>query len=162
MADPSRARDMRQSGPRHEPLPATMTPLLLSHHPPSQYARCIRIGRHHVCRRCAVLYPVAFAVAIASLLGAHWPEAWDLTLLYLLPLPVTLELVLERFGGVRYHRGRQIVLTLLAALALGRGFARSWAQPKDRLFWGMVVLFGGTALIALVLKSPARESSDQS
>ena len=139
-----------------------MTPLPLSHHPPSQYDRCIRIGRHHVCRRCAVLYPVAFAVAIASLLGAHWPAAWDSTLLYLLPLPVTLELIIERFGAIRYRAGRQVVLTLLAAPALGRGFARYWAHPSDRLFWGMVVLFGGSALIALVSKRPSPDAPDQS
>jgi len=127
-----------------------MNALLLSHHPPSQYDRCIRIGRHHVCRRCAVLYPLAFAVAIASLFGLHWPEAWDRTLLYLLPLPVTLEFGVERFGGIRYRAGRQIALTLLAAPALGRGFARNWAHPGDRLFWGMVLLFGGSALFALL------------
>jgi hypothetical protein len=140
-----------------------MSPLLLSHHPPAQYDRCIRIGRHHVCRRCAVLYPVAFAVAIASLFGAHWPERWDSTLLYLLPLPVTLEFVIERFGGIRYRAGRQIALTLLAAPALGRGFARYWAHPNDRLFWGMVLLFGGSALVALLFKrGPSPYSSDQS
>jgi hypothetical protein len=139
-----------------------MTPVLLSHHPPSQYDRCIRIGRHHVCRRCAVLYPLAFAVAIASLFGAHWPEAWDSTLLYLLPLPVTLEFVIERFGGIRYHAGRQMALTLLAAPALGRGLGRYWAHTGDRLFWGMVLLFGGSALLALLFKAPPRPSSDQS
>ncbi len=127
-----------------------MNALLLSHHPPSQYDRCIKIGRHHVCRRCAVLYPLAFVVAIASLFGLHWPEAWDRTLLYLLPLPVTLEFVTERFGGVRYRAGRQIALTLLAAPALGRGLARYFVHPTDRLFWGMVLLFGGSALFALV------------
>jgi hypothetical protein len=132
-----------------------MFALLLSHHPPSQYDRCIRIGRTHVCRRCAVLYPLAFAVTIASLLGAHWPEAWDRTLLYLLPLPVTLEFVIERFGGIRYRAGRQMVLTLLAAPALGRGFARYVANPTDRLFWTMVLLFGGGALLSLLLSRGA-------
>jgi hypothetical protein len=127
-----------------------MASLILSHHPPSQYERCIRIGRQHVCRRCAVLYPFAFAVAIASLLGAHWPEAWDRTLLYLLPIPVTLEFVIERFGAIRYRAGRQFALTLLAAPALGRGLARSWTHAGDRLFLTMVVLFGGTALLALL------------
>jgi hypothetical protein len=128
-----------------------MFALLLSHHPPSQYDRCIRVGRHHVCRRCAVLYPLAFAVAVASLLGAHWPEAWDRSLLFLLPLPVTLEFVIERLGGIRYRAGRQMVLTLLAAPALGRGFARYVANPTDRLFWTMVLLFGGGALLSLFL-----------
>jgi hypothetical protein len=137
-----------------------MNALLLSHHPPSQYDRCIRVGRHHVCRRCAVLYPLAFGVAIASLLGAHWPESWDRTLLYLLPLPVTLEFVIERLGGVRYHAGRQMILTVLAAPALGRGFARYAAHPTDRLFWTMVALFGGGALLALFLTP--RGDGDQS
>src|SRR5262245_6513931 len=138
-----------------------MNTLFLSHHPPSQYDRCIRVGRHYVCRRCAVLYPLAFAVAIASLFGAHWPAAWDSTLLFLLPLPVTLEFVIERFGGIRYHAGRQMALTLLAAPALGRGFARYAVHPSDRLFWGMVLLFGGSALFALLVsRGPAQGPSD--
>ena len=114
-----------------------MASLILSHHPPSQYDRCIRIGRQYVCRRCAVLYPLAFAVATASLL-------------YLLPIPVTLEFVIERFGGIRHRAGRQIALTLLAAPALGRGLARYWTHSGDRVFWGMVLLFGGSALFALL------------
>src|SRR4051794_4149878 len=104
-----------------------MASLILSHHPPSQYDRCLRVGRHYLCRRCAVLYPLAFAIAAASLLGAHWPEAWDRTLLYLLPLPVTLELVIERFRGIRYNATRQMIVTVVAAPALGRGLARYWA-----------------------------------
>ena len=133
-----------------EAPPATMPSLILSHHPPSQYDRCIRIGSQYVCRRCAVLYPLAFAVAIASMFGLHWPEAWDRTLLYLLPIPVTLEFVIERFGGIRHRAGRQIALTLLAAPALGRGLARYWTHAGDRVFWGMVLLFGGSALFALL------------
>jgi len=129
--------------------------LFLSHHPPDQYDRCIRIGRHYVCRRCAVLYPLALVVAIASLLGAHWPATWDRTLLFLLPLPVTLEFVIERFRGVRYNPRRQILLTVLAAPAFGRGFARYAAHPTDRLFWTMVLLFGGSALLSLLLSRGA-------
>jgi hypothetical protein len=132
-----------------------MSPLFLSHHPPSQYGRCIRVGRYHLCRRCAVLYPLAFAVTIASVLGAHWPERWDGTLLYLLPLPMTLEFVIERFGGIRYNAGRQLFLTVLAAPALGRGFARYAVHPGDRLFWAMVALFGGGALLSLILSPGA-------
>jgi hypothetical protein len=130
-------------------------------HPPSQYDRCIRIGRHHICRRCAVLYPLAFAVAIASLFGAHWPAAWDRTLLYLLPLPMTLEFVIERLGGIRYRAWRQLALTLIAAPALGRGFARYAQHPTDRLFWGMVALFGGGALLALFI-SPGGDRGQSS
>lgn len=124
--------------------------LLLSHHPPSQYDRCFRVGGHHVCRRCAVLYPVAFASTALSLAGWFWPAAWDGKLLWLLPLPVTLELMFERFGSLRYRPGRQMLFTLLAAPALGRGFARYLRHPGDHLFWGMVALFGGASLLALL------------
>ena len=114
-------------------------------------------GRY-ICRRCSVLYPVAFAVAAASLAGVHWPAAWDKTLLYLLPLPVTLEFMIERFGGLRYHAGRQMLLTLIAAPALGRGFARYLLNPGDRLFWSMVLLFGGSSLFALLVGRPLRRT----
>ena len=68
----------------------------------------------------------------------------------LLPIPITLEFVIERFGGIRYRADRQIALTLLAAPALGRGLARYWTHADDRLFWAMVLLFGGSALFALL------------
>lgn len=130
--------------------------MLLAHHPPAAYDRCIRIGGRPVCRRCAVLYPVAFLTTALALLGVAWPARWDPTLLYLLPLPVTLEFVLERFGSLRYRPARQLALTLLAAPALGRGFARYLLNPGDRLFWGMVALFGGASLLALLATRPRR------
>jgi hypothetical protein len=128
-----------------------MNALWLAHHPPGQYERCFRVGRFHVCRRCAVLYGVAAITAALSLAGLHWPARWDATLLYLLPLPVTIEFIAERAGGLRYHAGRQMLATLIAAPALGRGFARYFARPSDPLFWRMVLLFGGVCLLALLL-----------
>ena len=127
-----------------------MTALLLSHHPPSEYDRCFRVAGRYVCRRCAVLYPVAFLATALSLAGWFWPGAWDEKLLWLLPLPVTLEFVFERFGSLRYRAGRQMLLTLVAAPALGRGFARYLQHPNDRLFWTTTLLFGGTGLFALL------------
>ena len=127
-----------------------MNALWLAHHPPSQYARCFRIGRFHVCRRCVVLYAAAAVTAVLSLAGLHWPDRWDATLLYLLPLPVTVEFIAERLGGIRYHAGRQVLLTLIAAPALGRGLARYFVRPADPLFWRMVLLFGGVCLLALI------------
>jgi hypothetical protein len=92
---------------------------------------------------------------LASILGWHWPARWDSTLLMLLPLPVTLELVLERFGAVRYRAARQIALTIAAAPALGRGFARYLFHPGDRLFWTMALLYGGTCLLVLLATRPS-------
>jgi hypothetical protein len=124
--------------------------LLLSHHRPEEHDRCFRLGGQLVCRRCAVLYPLAVLTAALSLAGLHWPAAWDGTLLYLLPLPVTLEFLFERLGSLRYRPGRQLALTVLAAPALGRGFARYLHHPGDRLFLNMVLLLGGAGLFALL------------
>ena len=42
----------------------------LAHHWPAHYGeRCVRVGRRHVCRRCAALYPVGLVVAILSAAG---------------------------------------------------------------------------------------------
>ena len=40
--------------------------------------------------------------------------------------------------------------------AFGRGFARYVANPGDRLLWGMVLLFGGGALLSLLLSRAAK------
>jgi hypothetical protein len=129
--------------------------VLLSHHAPAQLHRCMRVGGRYVCRRCAVLYPIAFAAMALSLAGWHWPAAWDRLLLFLLPLPVTIELVLERWARLPYRPRRQMLLTLVAAPALGRGLARYLAHPGDPLFWSMVLMFGGTCLLSLLATRPA-------
>ena len=67
--------------------------------------------------------------------------------------------MLERFGGIRYHAGRQMLLTLLAAPALGRGFARYLVNPSDRPFWTMVLLFGGSCLLALLVSRNMKTQS---
>ena len=62
----------------------------LAHHWPDEYDRCVVLGGRHVCRRCLVLYPLALAVAIASLAGMPpWPEALDLWLIWGLCIPAS-------------------------------------------------------------------------
>ena len=100
----------------------TSTPVgefALSHHLPHEHDRCVVIGRRHVCRRCLVLYPVAFAVMFLTLGSIGWPERLDPVLLLLLPVPVAMEYIAEQLGAVRYHARRQVLLTMIAAPALG-------------------------------------------
>lgn len=125
--------------------PRILTPLWLSHHFPEDYDRCVAIGERHVCRRCLVLYPLAFAVMALSMVGP-WPGSLDGWLLVLLPLPALVELVLEHLGVVRYQPVRQVVLTVPLAVALGRGFAIYLDDPTSRLFWGVVLVYGGIGL----------------
>lgn len=127
------------------------TPLWLSHHYPHQYHRCIRVGEKHICRRCSVFYPVAFAVTLATLAGLRWPEAADVWLLWLLPVPVVLEWYLEHLGMARYSAWRNTSLTLLCAPAVGVGLARYLRSPGDTLFWVVVATYAVICITAVVM-----------
>jgi hypothetical protein len=116
--------------------------LWLSHHPPEQLDRCVRLGKYDVCRRCLVLYPIAFLTAAVSYATA--PDALDPWILLLAPLPAVVEWWLEHLGRIDYSPVRQVALTIPLALALGRGFARYLEDPLDPLFWVMVVVYGGS------------------
>lgn len=120
------------------------TPLVLSHHHPDQYDRCVRIGGRHICRRCLVLYPLAFVTLVVS----TWPQspdrALDPVILVLLPLPAVIEWWLEHLGRVRYSPARQVAVTIPLAIALGRGLDRYLADPADAWFWAVVAVYGGS------------------
>lgn len=127
----------------------------LSHHYPGDYHRCVRIGWRHVCRRCLWFYPACFAVTALSLVGVSWPAGADPVLLWLLPAPVVAEWWGEHLGRIRYSPRRQVLLSLLAAPAVGRGFARYLEAPGDRLFWSVVVAYAVICAAALVVgRSP--------
>ena len=84
---------------------------------------------------------------VAAGLGSWWPSDADPVLLVLLPLPGTVEFVLESFGLLRYSSTRQLALTVPIAIAIGRLLARYLDDQGDALFWWVVcgyalVLFG--------------------
>ncbi len=123
----------------------------LAHHYPEDYDRCVLIGRTHVCRRCAVLYPIAFAVLGLALAGIRWPTRLDPVLLILLPLPAVAEFVAEHLGLIRTHPVLQVVVTVPLAVALGAGFDRYLHHPADLLWWGVVVVYGGVCLASVLV-----------
>lgn len=127
--------------------PAASGPLWLSHHHDDQLDRCVVVGGHHVCRRCLWFWPAVFAVVALSLAGFRWPTAIDPVLLVLLPVPVVVEWWLEQLQVVAYSPTRQVMLSLLAAPAVGVGLARYLETPGDRLFWSVV---GAYAVVCAV------------
>lgn len=123
----------------------------LSHHWPEEYHRCAVIGGRHVCRRCLVLYPIALAVLFASLAGFQpWPSRLDVWFIWLLCIPATIDFLAEKLARVDYHPTRQIVVTALTALALGRGLGHELDDRWSWLFWGPVLVFGGIWFAAAV------------
>ncbi len=123
-----------------------------THHHSDQYDRCVMINGRHVCRRCITLYPTSLLVAAISLAGVIiWPTRYDLLLIWGLSIPGTIEFVLEQLGVLRYSPRRQILVTFLVALALGRGFAYELDSRWSWEFWGPVLVFGSTWFAAAMI-----------
>lgn len=123
-----------------------------THHWPDEHHRCAVVAGRKVCRRCLTLYPVALVVMAASFAGfVPWPARFDTLAIWALCLPATVEFLAEKLGGVAYSSRRQIAVTALVGLALGRGL---WYELDDRwswLFWGPVLVFGGVWFLAALV-----------
>jgi hypothetical protein len=129
----------------------SISPMWIAHHYPEDYDRCLLIGRTHVCRRCAVLYPIAFLTFGLALAGVHGARSLDAWLIVLLPLPAVVEFVAEHLGWIPTRTGLQIVVTVPLGIALGLGFERYVHHPADLLWWGIVVLYGGICLASVLI-----------
>lgn len=135
--------------------------IALSHHLRHDHDRCVVIGGRRVCRRCLVLYPIAFAVMLVALGSISWPKSLDPVLLLILPVPAAIEYIAEQLRAVSYNARRQVLLTMLAAPALGTGLARHIVSPFETWFVVMVGLHGGACGVAHVIASSRRERAEQ-
>ncbi len=126
------------------------SPMWCAHHWPDDYDRCVHIGDRHVCRRCAVLYPLALIVAAA---GLRWGAdgGWVPWVMVLAPVPTVLEWCAEHLGLARHRPGRLVAGTVVAAPALGLGFARYLRDQGDPWFWGMALGWATVCLVAAFL-----------
>jgi len=123
----------------------------LAHHYPEDYDRCVLVGRTHVCRRCLVLYPIAFGVLALALAGVRWPASLDAWLLPLLPLPAVVEFVGEHLGWFPARPLVQVAVTIPLGVALGAGFYRYLHHPADPLWWAVVIGYGGLCFASVLL-----------
>ncbi len=112
-----------------------------THHWPDQYERCAVVAGHRVCRRCLVLYPLALVVAALSAAGiAPWPAHLDTWFVWASAVPATVEFVAEQLGAVAHRPRRQVAVTAVLALGVGRGFAHELAGRWSPVFWGPVAV----------------------
>ncbi len=121
-----------------------------AHHWPEDYDRCIRLGERHVCRRCAVLYPLA---AVMAAVGLRWgaDADWVPWVMVLAPVPTVVEWCAEHFDLTRHRPARLVAGTVVAAPALGLGFARYLRDQGDPWFWGMALGWSAVCLAAAVI-----------
>ena len=129
---------------------ARRTPIWLSHHWPDQYDRCVLVGHRHVCRRCLVMYPLAFLVAGLAVAGWALPSPWSQIALVVLPLPALVDFVGEHRRLWAHSPRRLTWLGALQGLGLGVGFGRYLDNPADPWFWGVGILYSSIAFVAAV------------
>ncbi|MFT7601498.1 MAG: hypothetical protein ACI8TP_004453 [Acidimicrobiales bacterium] len=125
----------------------------LAHHWPAEYhERCVKLGRRHVCRRCAALYPVGILVAFVSAWGlAPWPDGWDPAAIWLLSIPATIAYCGEAVGLFRYNPKVQVATMLIAALGFGRALGYELVSRWSTEFWGPIAVFGGIWFCATMI-----------
>ncbi len=100
----------------------------LAHHDSDHAQRCTHVAGYAVCRRCAVLYPLAIVVALAVMVTD--PSAgWPIAAMWVLPIPMVLEWTGEQLGRLRYSPTRQVVVTAVGAPALGAALAVHALEP---------------------------------
>ena len=122
----------------------------LSHHWPDQYDRCVVVGHRHLCRRCIVMYPIAFVVAGLAVAGWALPSPWSQLALVVLPLPALVEFVGEHRRAWAYSGSRQSWLGALQGLGMGVGFGRYLETPSDPWFWAVGITYSLIAFLAAV------------
>jgi len=135
------------------------TPLWLSHHWPHDFDRCIEVRGRMVCRRCAVLYPVAL-VSAAVLAAAPWPARLDPWLVWLLPFPAFAEFVAEHLGWLRPSPRRLVALTVPLAVASGRLYVRYLDDPGDPVPFAVIFGYGLVCVAAVLASARRRPATD--
>ena len=91
---------------------------------------------------------------VGALVGAHpWPERLDVWFIWLLCIPATAEFVAEKLFDVAYSGRRQIGVTALVGIGLGRGLAYEIDDRWTWYFWGPVLVFGSIWFVAALSKA---------
>ena len=123
-----------------------------THHWPHRYDRCAIVAGRRVCRRCTWFYSVSFVVLAAAFAGfSPWPPSWDSTMVWVLSVPATVEFIGGELGRWTYDARRQTVVTVVLALAVGRGFHAELVDRWSWVFWGPVLVFGTIWFVAAVI-----------
>lgn len=105
--------------------------------------RCVSIGGRWVCRRCSVLYPIGVVVAFLFAAGIGWPEAWDMTAIWILCIPATVAYCGQALGLFQYDAKVQTAAMAVSSLGFGRGLGYEFTERWSGEFWWPVTVFGG-------------------
>lgn len=122
----------------------------LAHHWPNRYDRCVRVGRLHLCARCLVLYPVILLIGL--LVDAQY-SGLGLAAMWLLPLPMTIEWVLEQQRRITYSQKRQLVFAAVAAVGIGVAASVHFRSPFAWVATAPMVIHVSVCCVATIVSS---------
>ncbi|HEY3450834.1 MAG TPA: DUF2085 domain-containing protein [Myxococcales bacterium] len=124
------------------------TPFFLSHHPASQYQRCVRVAGLHLCARCLGLYPVMFAM-IAAQIALKAPLSWpyDTSVALLLPAPTMLDWARGRFDPLAGSNFSRVTTGILLGISLGRTLYLHLVNPGFPLSMAQLGAIGAIAVV---------------
>lgn len=128
------------------------TPQWLAHHHRSERHKCVTIAGRHVCRRCLVLYPLSITVAVLYVTGALG-RSIDVWVMWLSPIPLVVDWVLEHLDRVAHSPRRQVVVTALAAWPFGIALGRHAEQPFEPNATIAIVVYGTICLAAWLART---------
>lgn len=140
--------------------PQTLGQMMLSHHAPHEYDRCYKVGAHHLCSRCAGIYPalVAGLIALAYLLPA-FPEWLEWLALLALPVPALLDWGASwvfRAAGTNWLR---TLTGVLLGLSVSRNLHLQWTEPFQPMVLIQAGVVGGVALLIFTVGYIRRQNS---
>ncbi|NNE97000.1 MAG: hypothetical protein HKN24_13320 [Acidimicrobiales bacterium] len=150
-------RDGNTEGSSDGAVTEASSPMWLTHRYPVAGAstpygdRCVHVGRHWVCRRCSILYPIGVVVAVLFAAGIGWPETWDMTAIWLLCVPATVAYCGEALGLFDYNPRVQSWAMAMSAVGFGRGLGYEFTERWSGEFWWPVTVFGGLWFFATLI-----------
>lgn len=130
----------------------------LAHHWPDRYDRCVRVGRLHFCARCLVLYPV---ILLIGLLFDTRGSGIGVAMMWLLPVPMTLEWVLEQHRWIHYSQKRQLAVATVAAIGIGVAASVHFRSPFGWVATAPMVFHVSVCCVSTILASVRFKPQDE-
>lgn len=128
-------------------------PLLLSHHPPSDWDHTVQVGKLRLCVRCLGIWCGFVAVFLVASNTCLFLPIWAL---FLLPCPAVCDFLFHELGYTKGHNLLRWSTGVLLGGALGLGLMR-WLHGETWLGVGLLSWFGMLEILAAaVLRKTGR------